>query len=195
MILLAILLTIHVDLSGYDTAMSASASLTAGLTVPALIYVLFIVTVTGALTGYILGTFWPSPVRHTLYDFADLARRLGEGAPTPPPPDSSVVAAAQVVQAVTPLASRAPEFTPSAPTQPIQPAGSLPPEVQPTVARRVTPVAQPAPAKQVTPVATDATPSTPDPVDRLQKLAELRDAGVLTPEEFDAAKQTILGSL
>jgi hypothetical protein len=33
---------------------------------------------------------------------------------------------------------------------------------------------------------------TADPVDRLEKLADLRDRGVLTPEEFEAQKQRIL---
>ena len=36
---------------------------------------------------------------------------------------------------------------------------------------------------------------TGDPVERLQKLGRLRDAGVLTPAEFDAAKSRILAEL
>jgi hypothetical protein len=43
-----------------------------------------------------------------------------------------------------------------------------------------------------------ATPSRPaggDPVDRLRKLGELRDAGVLSAAEFDTAKARILAEL
>ena len=38
-----------------------------------------------------------------------------------------------------------------------------------------------------------ATTASEDPVDRLEKLADLRDRGVLTPEEFEAQKKRILG--
>ena len=33
-----------------------------------------------------------------------------------------------------------------------------------------------------------------DPLDELKKLGELRDAGALTPEEFEAQKAAVLGS-
>ena len=33
-----------------------------------------------------------------------------------------------------------------------------------------------------------------DPLDRLEKLVKLRDAGALTPEEFEAQKAAVLGS-
>jgi len=33
----------------------------------------------------------------------------------------------------------------------------------------------------------------PDPVDLLARLADLRDRGALTPEEFEAQKKRILG--
>jgi hypothetical protein len=36
-------------------------------------------------------------------------------------------------------------------------------------------------------------PAQPDYQVELQKLAQLRDSGVLTPEEFDAKKKQILG--
>jgi hypothetical protein len=36
--------------------------------------------------------------------------------------------------------------------------------------------------------------ATPDPIDQLKKLAELKDAGVLTDAEFQAQKAKILGS-
>ncbi|HEV8251170.1 MAG TPA: SHOCT domain-containing protein [Gaiellaceae bacterium] len=36
-------------------------------------------------------------------------------------------------------------------------------------------------------------PAQPDYAAELQKLAQLRDAGVITPEEFDAKKKQILG--
>jgi hypothetical protein len=44
-----------------------------------------------------------------------------------------------------------------------------------------------------------APPSAPAPpaettVEQLQKLAQLRDSGVLTPEEFEAQKQRVLAS-
>ena len=37
-----------------------------------------------------------------------------------------------------------------------------------------------------------AAPPAPDPIERLSELAELRDRGVLTEEEFAAAKRRIL---
>lgn len=46
------------------------------------------------------------------------------------------------------------------------------------------------------PVAVPAqAPAAPDPMEQLKKLGELRDAGVLTPEEFDAKKAEILSRL
>ena len=59
------------------------------------------------------------------------------------------------------------------------PGGHAPP-----AARHPQPRPQPAP-----------TPSGGDPVDRLHRLGELRDAGVLSPAEFDAAKARILADL
>jgi hypothetical protein len=38
-------------------------------------------------------------------------------------------------------------------------------------------------------------PTAPDPLDQLKKLGELRDAGILTPEEFDAKKADVLSRL
>jgi Short C-terminal domain len=38
-----------------------------------------------------------------------------------------------------------------------------------------------------------AAPAQPDTVDQLRRLAELRDQGVLTEEEFTAEKRKILG--
>jgi hypothetical protein len=37
-------------------------------------------------------------------------------------------------------------------------------------------------------------PATPDPLDQLKKLAELRDSGVLTEEEFATQKARLLNS-
>jgi len=37
-------------------------------------------------------------------------------------------------------------------------------------------------------------PADDDPLDKLKKLGELRDAGVLTPEEFEAQKAAVLGA-
>jgi hypothetical protein len=201
--ILASLLTIHLGVAGYDLAESASIAMSIGLTGTALVYVLFVVTLTGALTGYLLGTFWPSPTRYTLHEFVDLAHRLGARPTTLSAPPKSSVGADPTAQAVTPTAPLASSsLPPIAAGQPAPPARALPPEAQPSAAGQVAPtagqvapLARPAPAKQVTPVATDAAPSTLDPVERLQKLAELRDAGVLTPDELDAAKQRILDSL
>lgn len=44
------------------------------------------------------------------------------------------------------------------------------------------------------PTAAPAT-TAPDPMDQLRKLGELRDAGVLTPEEFDAKKADLLARM
>ncbi|MBM0255754.1 SHOCT domain-containing protein [Micromonospora sp. 4G55] len=41
--------------------------------------------------------------------------------------------------------------------------------------------------------AATAVPSQPDPLDQLRKLAELRDAGIVTAEEFEAKKRQLLG--
>lgn len=38
-------------------------------------------------------------------------------------------------------------------------------------------------------------PSAPDPFEQLRKLGELRDAGILTPEEFEAKKEQILSRM
>ena len=38
-------------------------------------------------------------------------------------------------------------------------------------------------------------PSSEDPAESLRKLAELRDAGVVTSEEFEAKKAELLGRL
>lgn len=38
-------------------------------------------------------------------------------------------------------------------------------------------------------------PSAPDPFEQLRKLGELRDAGILTPEEFEAKKEQILNRM
>jgi hypothetical protein len=42
------------------------------------------------------------------------------------------------------------------------------------------------------PATTPATAPAPDPFDQLRKLAELRDAGIVTNEEFDAKKAQLL---
>jgi hypothetical protein len=39
-----------------------------------------------------------------------------------------------------------------------------------------------------------AAPAAEDPLDKLKKLGELRDAGVLTADEFEAQKAAVLGS-
>jgi hypothetical protein len=64
---------------------------------------------------------------------------------------------------------------PPAPPTPPAPARGPPPPTPP----------RPSPAADVT----------GDPVERLRKLGELRDSGVLTPSEFDAAKSRILAEL
>jgi hypothetical protein len=51
----------------------------------------------------------------------------------------------------------------------------------------------PHPALQTSPVPPPAQPQ--DPMDQLRKLGELRDAGVLTNEEFESKKTDILSRL
>lgn len=48
---------------------------------------------------------------------------------------------------------------------------------------------QAAPAPQPAPAA----PAEPDYMVELQELAKLRDAGIVTPDEFDAKKRQLLG--
>jgi len=50
------------------------------------------------------------------------------------------------------------------------------------------PTGQPAPA-----AAAPAAPAQPGYVAELQQLAQLRDQGILTPEEFEAKKRQLLG--
>lgn len=50
-------------------------------------------------------------------------------------------------------------------------------------------------AQKVSSAATPAPPAATDPIDRLKKLAELRDAGVLSPEEFEEQKAKILAAM
>lgn len=54
------------------------------------------------------------------------------------------------------------------------------------------PIVAATPPTQSPPAATPA-PSPPTPADRLADLARLRDAGILTEEEFTAAKRRMLG--
>lgn len=50
---------------------------------------------------------------------------------------------------------------------------------------------EPAPAPAAPPPAAAA--AGPDPIERLKQLGELRDQGILTPEEFAVEKAKILG--
>jgi hypothetical protein len=50
------------------------------------------------------------------------------------------------------------------------------------------------PRLESSPAATTA-PSEPDVYDKLRKLGELRDAGVLTPEEFEVKKASLLSQM
>lgn len=45
------------------------------------------------------------------------------------------------------------------------------------------------------PVMAPPAPATDDPYEKLRKLGELRDAGILTPEEFQAKKASLLDSI
>ena len=47
---------------------------------------------------------------------------------------------------------------------------------------------------QAPPPQAAAPPAEEDPIERLEKLGELRDKGVLTEQEFEAQKTRILGS-
>ena len=53
----------------------------------------------------------------------------------------------------------------------------------------------PAPAAAPAASAESPTPAARDPIERLKKLAELRDAGILTEEEFQAKKKELLPEL
>jgi hypothetical protein len=82
--------------------------------------------------------------------------------------------------------------------QPAMPPGFAPP-ASPAVAPPPAAQAQRAPASMppsVPPTAPPAVrPASDDPVEQIRKLAALRDAGVLTPAEFDAKKAELLGRL
>lgn len=190
--LMALLLTIHVDLDAYDLAESASVALTVGLTWPALAYVLLIVTATGALTGYLLGTFWPSPTRHALLDFAAFAGLFGTTpTATAASPDSSLAAVRDAPTATPAVSIPAREPAPPQAPRSVPPVASHPAPLEAPPA----PKSQPANAERAAPDVASAASSASDPVDQLRRLAELKDTGVLTPAEFDAAKQRILGTL
>lgn len=52
----------------------------------------------------------------------------------------------------------------------------------------------PEPTTEIPPTATPA-PEPPDVFEQIRKLGELRDAGVLTEDEFNAKKSDLLGRL
>lgn len=60
-------------------------------------------------------------------------------------------------------------------------------------ARLSGPQSQPAPPPPPTPLLD--TPGSTDPIDQIRKLAELRDAGILSNEEFEAKKAEILSRM
>jgi hypothetical protein len=68
--------------------------------------------------------------------------------------------------------------------------GPQPGSAQPAATATATPAT---PAGE-TPAATE-TAASPDPVEQLRRLGELRDAGLITPDEFEAKKTEILGRL
>jgi hypothetical protein len=189
---LALLLTIHVNVNAYDLAESASVALTVGLTGLARAYVVLIMTATGALSGYLIGTFWPAPTRYALFDFARLAHFFGAAAaPTPAQPafalasdvDTPLTTAAMPIAAREPAAPLVPRPAPAAPAPQAQPE---------TLAASKSP---PAAAVHAAPAVASTVSAVSDPVEQLRKLAELRDAGVVTPDEFEDAKRKILGAL
>jgi hypothetical protein len=55
------------------------------------------------------------------------------------------------------------------------------------------PQAAPPPQQQYAPPPPPAAPAEPDYMAELEQLAQLRNSGVITPEEFDAKKKQILG--
>ena len=67
--------------------------------------------------------------------------------------------------------------------------------VAPLLAAQQTAATRPRPAAKPSPVTRPPSPSSGDPVERLRKLGQLRDSGVLSPAEFDAAKARILADL
>ena len=89
------------------------------------------------------------------------------------------------------------------PQQPVQPAPvQTQPVQEPVVAAAVTtpveapvqaPVAEVAPQQPATPEVAPAAPAVEDPYQKLAKMKELLDAGVISQEDFDAAKKNLLG--
>jgi hypothetical protein len=51
------------------------------------------------------------------------------------------------------------------------------------------------PAPEPTPAAAPSPSAADDPLDKIAKLGELRDRGLVTPEEFEAQKKRLLGEL
>lgn len=86
------------------------------------------------------------------------------------------------------------EGMPAAAPGPVGPPRSAPPP-GPVGPPRSAPPAPPAPPAPTPPRPAPAADVAGDPVERLRKLGELRDAGVLTRSEFDAAKSRILAEL
>jgi Domain of unknown function (DUF4234)/Short C-terminal domain len=77
---------------------------------------------------------------------------------------------------------------------PAPPVGAVPsaPPVAPTSENQ----APPSPAWQPQAEPAPAAPAGPDPqLDRLERLAALRDSGAITPDEYEAQKAKILGEL
>ena len=63
-------------------------------------------------------------------------------------------------------------------------AEAIPDGAAPASAAPPAPAAAPKPASQ---------PVKPDYISELERLADLRDRGILTPEEFEAKKKQVLG--
>jgi membrane protease subunit (stomatin/prohibitin family) len=104
---------------------------------------------------------------------------------------------------VAPAAAPAPSAAPVAEVPAPAPAPAPAPEPAPAPVVAPAPTPEPAPAPTPVPVAeapapTPApvaapTPTADDPYERLTKLKGLLDAGVITQEDFDAAKAQVLG--
>ena len=88
---------------------------------------------------------------------------------------------------------------PVAPQTPVEPAPTAPvaPVEAPVEAPAVAPVetvpVESAPVAPQQPTTPEAAPATEDPYQKLAKMKELLDAGVISAEDFEAAKKNLLG--
>jgi len=73
--LLALLLTLHLNVQASALGQGAAIDLAAGITGLSFVYIVLALTVAGAGVGYLQGTLRPTPIRYTLSDIAGLVDR------------------------------------------------------------------------------------------------------------------------